>query len=193
MRPQLWIIAGPNGAGKSTISDRYFVGRIPVVNPDNVAFENPGMSERAAGKLAITAQNQLLASKSSFAWETTMSGNRVLRVMQQAKDAGYKINLLYFGVLNWETSLLRVATRVARGGHDVPNEDIVRRFQRSLDNLPAALKIADRAYVVDNGHEHRRILLSRVQDQTRRVGSKLPEWLVNALPASILRTKDIER
>ena len=193
MRPQLWIIAGPNGSGKSTLADRYIAGRIPVVNPDNIAFQNPGMSSVGAGKLAISTQNQLIASKRSFAWETTMSGNRELGLMQRAKDAGYKINLVYLAVRDPKASIMRVAERVAAGGHNVPDADITRRFHRSLENLPAALKIADRAYIFDNSGERRRLVLVRELDQTRRIVSNAPKWLMNALPTSMLRSRGMER
>lgn len=193
MKPQLWVIAGPNGAGKSTLADRYIAGRIPVVNPDNIAFQNPGMGVVGAGRLAIATQDQLLASGRSFAWETTMSGNRELGFMQRAKDAGYKVNLVFVGVRDPMASIARVAERVAAGGHNVPPADIVRRFQRSLANLPAALQLADRAYVFDNSGERRRLVLARDLDQTRRVVSNPPKWIINTLPASMLRTKGIER
>lgn len=193
MKPQLWVIAGPNGAGKSTLADRYIAGRIPVINPDNIAYANPGMSPIQAGKLAIAQQNQLLAARASFAWETTMSGKRELHLMTEAKAAGYKVNLVFVGIRDPSASLLRITQRVAAGRHDVPPADVQRRFQRCMENLPGALQLADRALVFDNSGERRRLVLSQELQQTKRIAPNLPKWLVDALPSTIRRSRGIER
>jgi len=193
MRPQLWVIAGPNGAGKSTLADRYIAGRIPVVNPDNIAYANPGMSPIQAGKLAITQQNQLLAARASFAWETTMSGKRELNLMTEAKAAGYKVNLVFVGIRDPAASMMRITQRVAAGRHDVPPMDVQRRFQRCMENLPGALQLADRALVLDNSGERRRLVLSQELQQTKRIAPNPPKWLVDALPPAMRRSRGIER
>lgn len=120
MKPQLWVIAGPNGAGKSTLADRYLIGRLAVVNPDNIAREHPGIGSIQAGKLAIRSQKQYLSAHESFAWETTLSGNRELPFMREAQSGGFKINLVFVGVRDPGISMLRVAERVAAGGHSIP-------------------------------------------------------------------------
>lgn len=153
-RPQLWFIAGPNGAGKSTLAERFSMEkRLTLVNPDNIAREmNPGHPESAgiqAGREALKQQNRLLAEKKSFVIESTMSGKRELELLRQAKEAGYKVNLVYCGVESPHRSLFRVETRVAAGGHHVPAADVLRRYGRSMLNLPEALKIVDRALIFD--------------------------------------------
>lgn len=90
------MIAGPNGAGKTTIADRWFASRIPVVSPDSIAAAQ-GVSAVEAGKLAVSEQERLLAANASFAIDTTLSGQRELRLMQGAKVAGFKVNLVFVG------------------------------------------------------------------------------------------------
>lgn len=183
MKPQLWVIAGPNGAGKSTLVAHYLAGRLPVVNPDNIALEQSDIGPIQAGKLAIARQKQHLDACESFAWETTLSGNRELAFMRKAKLSGYKVNLVFVGVRNARISILRVAERIAAGGHSVPAVDVARRFERSLRNLPDALAIADRAFIFDNSSERRRLLLVREQNQSRHVSKNLPPWIVQILQA----------
>lgn len=81
-----------------------------------------------------------------------------------------------------DLSAARVADRVAQGGHDVPLEAIARRFPASLANLPAALALADRAYIFDNSEERRRLLLKAEGGAARWVAAELPGWLVAAVP-----------
>lgn len=193
MRPQLWVIAGPNGAGKSTLTERYLTGRLSIVNPDNIAQEQPGISLVQAGKIAIQRQRQHLSARESFALETTLSGNRELTLMRKAKDSDYKVNLVFVGIRNARASMLRVTERVAAGGHDIPSTDVKRRFERSLRNLPRALEIADRVLIFDNSGERRRLVLSRELNQSRHISKNLPRWIVQALPVRLIRSRGVER
>jgi predicted ABC-type ATPase len=147
--PQFWVFAGPNGAGKSTIVARYRVpDRIPVVNPDTIAARlqpghkgGPAIMLRA-GRIAASERRKLMESGRSFAIETTLTGHSELRMMACARAVGYKITLVYVGLNNALTSLARVRGRVARGGHDVPTETVLRRYGKSLENLPATTSIS---------------------------------------------------
>ena len=185
MRPQLWVVAGPNGAGKSTLADRYLAGRIPVINPDNIALERPGIGPAGAGRMAIQRQREHLQKRESFAWETTLSGHRELALMREARDAGYKVNLVYIGVRDPGLSMLRITERVAAGGHTVPASDVARRFERSLANLPDAMALADRALILDNSEKRRRLVLIRERDHSRFRSTSMPDWLQSRLPAEM--------
>lgn len=169
------MIAGPNGSGKSTIVKRYLAGKIPVINPDDIAaVEKVGPIQ--AGRLAIERQNRLLMRGASFAFETTLSGKRELWVMQNARERGYKLNLIFLALDGPALAIGRISGRVLAGGHNVPPRDVLRRFQRSIDNLPAAIALADRAFVFDNSSDRRRLLLSLDQGRVKRLRRDLPEW-----------------
>jgi predicted ABC-type ATPase len=71
------------------------------------------------------------------------------------------------------------------GLHYVPPEDILRRYQRSMDNLPIAMQIAARTLVVDNTGKGFRLLLVRRDGRTRFAVSKLPAWVTKAIPAEL--------
>ena len=76
-----------------------------------------------------------VAARESFAFETTLSGRAYLRLIERLKGEGWRVELLYLALPSVELSKLRVAERVAHGGHDIPVADIERRFPRSLYNL----------------------------------------------------------
>ncbi|MGE4339220.1 MAG: AAA family ATPase [Pigmentiphaga sp.] len=174
MRPHLWIIAGPNGSGKTTLTRRFISGKLPVVNPDDIAAAlNPGHPEAPeiairAGREALSMQRRLLASRQSFALETTFSGNRELAVMREAKAAGYAVNLIFVSAGTAELSIFRIKTRTASGGHHVPDDDVRRRYPRSYANLEAGLVLADYAWILDNSGRH--FSLSAFPSGVRRSG-----------------------
>jgi predicted ABC-type ATPase len=181
--PQLWVVAGPNGAGKSTLTRQYLVGRLPIVDPDAIARErDPADPTRIrvrvqAGREAIHQQEALLTARTDFAIETTLSGHREMDLLRRAKEAGYKITLVYIGVNSPDVSLGRVNQRVAEGGHQVPPQDVARRYRRGMANLATALQIVDRAFVLDNSGQRRRLLLSMERGQVKRRSRNLPRWV----------------
>lgn len=180
-QPQLWVFAGPNGAGKSTFVDRYVHGRIPVVNPDNIARAlDPTLGAAArlarAGRQAVRERARLLAAGHSFAIETTLTGHSELDLMRDARLEGYKVNLIYIGLASVQGSVGRVRERTARGGHDVPMADLLRRFDRSIANLPRAMALANRSILLDNSGRRRRLVHSREGGRVKFTAGTLPGW-----------------
>lgn len=152
--PILTVIAGPNGAGKSTIYKIVQpVGRF--VNADDIEASLPpelpkATRESAAARAALDAIRGLIASKQSLVVETTLSGKWPLKLMTDARAAGYRVELVYICLDSPQRSIERVAFRVRDGGHDIPTEAILRRYPRSLANLRPASRLADEFAVIDN-------------------------------------------
>ena len=98
-RPSLFVMAGPNGSGKSTLTSYGVAGNRPVIDPDAVAARlSPGDIRAGAVQAAretIRQQQELLDRRESFAVETTLSGNRTLKLMDEAKARGYEVALHY--------------------------------------------------------------------------------------------------
>jgi predicted ABC-type ATPase len=116
--------------------------------------------------------------------ETTFSGNRELALIQEAKAAGYKVNLVYLCTNSPMTSMGRIAQRVRDGGHFVPDDDVVRRYQRSLANLAAGVSAVDRAWLLDNTGERMRLVATIERGQVKSFAVALPEWVqVAKIPA----------
>jgi predicted ABC-type ATPase len=96
--------------------------------------------------------------------------------MRQAKSQGYKILVIYVALGSPDVNVDRVRLRVSEGGHDVPDEDIRRRYERSLAHAPEAIRLADEAVVFDNsGYQHQRLLEVREGRITWRA-VRLPDW-----------------
>lgn len=140
--PVCRIIAGPNGAGKTTFALKYLPQAAPgtaFVNADLIAAGlSPLAPEHqmiAASRLFLQQIEHHIAAGRDLAFETTLSGRGYLRLVQRLRSAGWRVELLYLALPNVELSRLRVAERVAHGGHAIAPADIVRRFPRSLRNL----------------------------------------------------------
>ena len=65
----------------------------------------------------------------SFTQETTLSGHRTEKTIQQARKQGYYVIMYYVGLNSKEESLARIENRVRKGGHDIPKNDVCRRFK----------------------------------------------------------------
>jgi predicted ABC-type ATPase len=180
-RPTLSVIAGPNGSGKSTLtSSIWFEGNANLIDPDTLARSidpvRPARAAIPAARQTILRCRALLASHVSFALETTLAGQGAITIMREARKVGYRIVLVYVALKDPELHIERVRLRVSRGGHDIPDVDIRRRYARSLIRAPEALDLADEAVVLDNSGLHPvRMLLFRNGAVVWRA-EMLPEW-----------------
>jgi len=174
--PSLIILSGPNGSGKSTMYNALIekvpsFKEIPFINPDEVAKELHGSYivgsstednnlMLQAGREAVKRRKALLSEGISFGFETTLSGNSEIRLIKEAHLLGYSVNLIFIGLVNPNFNVMRVAMRVAAGGHSVDSEMIVRRYQRSMDNAIKVFPFVKRFYVFDNSTMHMEIVAS---------------------------------
>jgi predicted ABC-type ATPase len=140
--PTCWIIGGPNGAGKTTFALEYLpqVAQCSrFVNADLIAAGlSPLAPERellAASRLFLAEIEACIKLSEDFAFETTLAGRGYLKLVRRLRAAGWRVELIYLALPSLEMSRLRVAERVAHGGHNIPIADIERRFSRSLANL----------------------------------------------------------
>ena len=140
--PTCWIIAGPNGAGKTTFALEYLpkvAGCTHFINADLIAAGlSPLAPERelvAASRILLHEIEECITKSEDFAFETTLAGRAYLRLIQRLQKLGWQVELIYLALSSVEMSKLRVAERVAHGGHSIPAKDIERRFARSLQNL----------------------------------------------------------
>ena len=136
----IFIIAGANGSGKTTLAKELLPEySLEFINADEIARTiNPDdlHSVRVqAGKEVFKKIDEMFLQEKSFAIETTLSGNFLVKTIKQAGVQGYNTALIYTFLKNPETCIDRIKVRVRTGGHYVPDEDVIRRYYRSKKNL----------------------------------------------------------
>lgn len=139
---QLYIISGCNGAGKTTASYTVLPDVLQCkefVNADEIARGlspfNPESMAIEAGRLMLQRIDELLKNQVSFSIETTLATKSYTRLVHRAQEQGYKVYLIYFWLSSPELAIQRVAQRVRNGGHDIPKEVVIRRYQAGIDNF----------------------------------------------------------
>ncbi len=138
----LYIIAGCNGAGKTTASYTVLPEILQCkefINADEIAKGlspfNPEQVAIQAGRLMLTRINRLIQTETDFAFETTLASKSFLKTIEKAKKKGYFITLIFFWLVSPELAIERVKIRVKEGGHNIPQEVIVRRYYAGLNNF----------------------------------------------------------
>lgn len=156
------MLAGVNGAGKSSIGGaaiRHFDGE--YYNPDEAAralmAARPGMKQSEANAAAWHQGRRLLeravAEGLDLAFETTLGGSTLSRLLELAAEKGAEVHVMYIGLASPELHIARVRARVRAGGHDIPEADIRRRYEHSRLNLVHLLPKLASLRVYDNSAE----------------------------------------
>ena len=180
--PTLYVVAGPNGCGKSTLTRTTWFRGVEAIDPDAIVRGLSAGSRREAAREAVRRRRDALAASRTHLVETTLAGSGALRHMRAARTNGFRVVLHYISVDSADHALDRVRTRVAAGGHDVPEPDLRRRFARSLANLPVAIARSDEAYLYDNtdpDRPHREVSILR--GETWWTAGHIPHWSAAAL------------
>ena len=188
--PSLTVFGGPNGSGKSSIIRLIdFEGRENILDADAIAKRispnAPHLAALRAGREVLNRTQEYVRSGTSFAIETTLSGGWIVTAIEEAREARFFVRLIYVCVETPEQNVQRVRERVARGGHHVPEDDVRRRYDRSLSRLRDLVTNVDQAIFYDNsGTEPRRVLEIRSGAIATRV-SDLPDWLTRSVEIDV--------
>jgi predicted ABC-type ATPase len=190
--PFLWVLAGPNGAGKTTYYERKIrpVLKAEFVNADILARERwPDGPERHtadAAKLADERRLELTAARRSFVAETVFSHASKLDLLRRAKEQGYVVWLTFIYLESAELAIARVRERVERGGHDVPADRIRGRYARLPEMVRTAVRLVDRAFLVDNSYLDRalRDVVVFERGHVTYVAEDPPKWTRHILPTA---------
>ena len=107
---------------------------------------------------------------------TTLSGHRILATVKKAIEKGYYIRLYYVGLNTVEESLVRIENRVKKGGHNIPDADVKRRFDKRFEDLTTILQYCDKATFYDN--ENGFVAVAEYKNgEILQIGNLKPEWL----------------
>lgn len=142
MSKNLYIISGCNGAGKTTASYTVLPEILDCrefVNADEIARGlSPFNSESIAieaGRLMLKRIEELLEKEETFSIETTLATKSYINLVRRAQAKGYSVKVLFFWLNSPELALQRVAERVAKGGHNIPELVIRRRYVAGIRNF----------------------------------------------------------
>lgn len=203
-RPVLYILAGVNGAGKSSIGG-YFLTRAGLAwyNPDDFAralVSDYGLTQEKANieawQESVRRLRQAMATRQSFAFETTLGGQSITQHLLQACET-HDVMIWYCGLRDPQLHLDRIKLRVQNGGHDIPQAKVLQRWDTSLRNLIilmpslAHLRVYDNSASVKKGEAigEPKLLLEmhagkRLYPATLADAVDTPEWAKPALEAA---------
>ena len=193
-QPILWIIAGPNGSGKSTLYNRTDIedwgGTVWIINPDLLTARlraAESLSEQDANVAALNRIERWLDASidvhQTIGVETVLSTPKYRMLIERAKEKGFEIRMLYVLLDSAERQIERVRIRVARGGHDVPEDKIRARRLRSFDQLALFAKHVDRLMIFDNSTAEPKLLAAKRFKEPLRILRALPPDLLDRLEA----------
>ena len=140
--PRLYIIAGPNGAGKTTFAKEFlphYAKCSNFVNADLIATGlspfSPATASIKAGRLLLGQIKEFIDARADFAFETTFAGRAYIALIEEVRRKGYAVTVFFLWIPDVKLARERIKQRVKDGGHDVPFEDVKRRFERSRQNF----------------------------------------------------------
>jgi predicted ABC-type ATPase len=161
-KPRIFVLAGTNGGGKSSIGGAMIrAAGADYYNPDEAAAAilqaNPSATLDDASSAAWHEGKRLLeraiAEHLDFAFETTLGGSSMTALLAQAVRAGFELRIWYVALRDPELHIARVRARVGKGGHDIPEAEIRKRYDASRVNLISLLGVATEVKVFDNSTE----------------------------------------
>ena len=146
--------------------------------------ENPKGSHHLAGSNTKNAQliiaidlNYCLENNLSFTQETTLAGHRTVRTIKQARKQGYYITMYYVGLSSMEESIDRITNRVRKGGHNIPIDDVKRRYEKRISSLSKVIPLCDEVIFYDN--ENGFIKVAEVKNNKfQYFNGYKPKWIV---------------
>jgi predicted ABC-type ATPase len=158
--PNVIVIAGPNGSGKSTTAPDllhkvFMLDKDKFINADNIALElpavEPAKADFKAGRIMLGKIHNLEQAGADFAFETTLASRSFAPWLRTLQQKNYIVHLIYLWLHSEALAVGRVAERVRRGGHDIPEPVIRRRYKKSLYNFFNLYRpIADSWLMMDN-------------------------------------------
>lgn len=173
------IIGGVNGVGKSSFTGvlkERSTGLGTIIDVDKITAEL-GAGSLAGGKAALRKIDDCISRGVSFTQETTLSGRKTEATAQRVKELGYHVRLFYVALDTAAESLARIANRVRRGGHDIPENDVERRFDGRWEAVAKVLPYCDEAEFYDNDNGFVKVAEYR-NGELRAVGEMRPNWLL---------------
>ena len=187
-KPVVIVIAGPNGSGKTSttrlVIKHKWADQCVYINPDEIAQTKFGdwndvNAVRQAVEYCEEWREQLLREHKDFIFETVLSSDGKVDFLKRAKEEGYFIRMFFICTYTPTINAARIAKRVMEGGHDVPIQKIISRYEKAIINAIKVTRFADRVYFYDNSIDNQNAqLLFRTTDGhfVKCYTETIPEW-----------------
>ena len=187
-KPVLIVIAGPNGSGKTSttrlVIKHEWADQCVYINPDEIAQTKFGdwndvNAVRQSVEYCEEWREQLLHDHKDFIFETVLSSDGKVDFLKRAKEEGYFIRMFFICTESPTINAARIANRVMEGGHDVPIQKIISRYEKAIVNAVKVMRFADRVYFYDNSVDNQNAqLLFRTAEGhfAKRYTDSIPEW-----------------
>lgn len=187
-KPVLIVICGPNGSGKTSttrlVIKHEWAEQCVYINPDEIAQSkfgnwNDANAVRQAVEYCEELREQLLKEHKDFIFETVLSSEGKVEFLKRAKAEGYFIRMFFICTESPTINAARIANRVMQGGHDVPIQKIISRYEKAIVNAVKVTRFADRAYFYDNSFDDQdaQILFRTIDGRfAKQYVASIPEW-----------------
>lgn len=162
---------------------------VEYLNPDEIARDkfgdwNSPEAVLSAAHWADARREELIEGRAGIAFETVFSTDGKVEFVERAQRLGYFVRVFFIGTSDPRINAARITGRVIQGGHGVPIDKIVSRYERSMANLSSAISVADRVYVYDNSVDaiEARLCLRTREGKLRKIYGDLPRWIEEIVP-----------
>ena len=150
-QPEVVVFAGPNGSGKSTFTE-LLKPPMDYINADEIKKQLK-CDDLQAAQLAEQQRERCLEQNREFCFETVMSTERNLNLLKRAKAKGYFIRCYYVLTVDPMINVARVRERVSTGGHGVPEDKIIARYDRAMSLVKDVVEVSDICHIYDNSSQ----------------------------------------
>lgn len=154
-QPSIVVFAGPNGSGKSTVTKLIPMVGI-YVNADDIQ-KAVNCDVLTAAQTADAKRNETIDTGGDLTFETVLSTDRNLKLLQKARSKNYFIHTYYVLTRSADINVTRVKQRAGKGGHDVPEDKIRTRYERCMKLIPEVMEVSDIFNIYDNSEQFVRI------------------------------------
>lgn len=151
--PEVVAFIGPNGSGKSTITELLKPIGVDYINADEIKLALK-CTDLEAAQIATRQREEYLRERKGFCFETVMSTDRNLKLLQRARSNGFFVRTHIIITTTPRLNLWRVRGRVEAGGHDVPADKVISRYKRSLALIKDIVNVSHICDIYDNSSEH---------------------------------------
>jgi predicted ABC-type ATPase len=196
--PRLYIISGCNGAGKTTASYSLLPEMLDCkefVNSDEFAKGlspfDPSKASISASRYMLMKIRYLLKRQQDFAVETTLATRTLLKIAKTAQAAGYTITLLYFWLNSPELAIERVKARVEAGGHNIPEDTIIRRYHTGIYYFFSLYApICERWILADNSQIPFRVIAEGTKEEILTIKDEVTYQKIKAIAEARRQLED---